>query len=83
VPEQHKWLCSVLRGHFGYYAVPTNFPALQQVRWHISGFWLRSLQRRSQRGHWTKEKRRVFRERFPLPSPQILHPWPSERFASR
>lgn len=83
VPVQHEWLCSVLRGHYGYYAVPTNFPALQQFRWNVRGTWFRSLQRRSQRGHWTKAQRKAFGNRFPLPSPRILHPWPSERFALR
>jgi RNA-directed DNA polymerase len=83
VPEQHRWLSSVLRGHYNYYAVPTNFSALRQFRWHIRGYWFRSLQRRSQRGHWTKQQRDAFEKRFPLPAPRILHPWPSTRFALR
>lgn len=83
VPEQHQWLCSVLRGHYGYYAVPTNFEALSQFRWHVRGYWFRSLQRRSQCGHWTRQQRDEFRERFPLPDPRILHPWPNKRFALR
>jgi RNA-directed DNA polymerase len=83
VPTQHEWLTSVLRGHYRYYAVPTNFQALAQFRWHVSGYWYRSLQRRSQRGHWSKSQRDAFKARFPLPSPRILHPWPSERFAHR
>ena len=83
VPEQYRWLCSVMRGHYNYYAVPTNFEALRQFRWHIRGYWFRSLQRRSQRGHWTKQQRDAFEARFPFPSPRILHPWPSDRFAIR
>jgi group II intron reverse transcriptase/maturase len=83
VPAQHLWLSSVLRGHYNYYAVPTNFSALRQFRWHIRGYWFRSLQRRSQRGHWTKQQRDAFEKRFPLPAPRILHPWPSTRFALR
>lgn len=83
VPEQHRWLSSVLRGHYNYYAVPTNFAALRQFRWHIRGYWFRSLQRRSQRGHWTRQQRDAFEKRFPLPAPRILHPWPSKRFALR
>jgi group II intron reverse transcriptase/maturase len=83
VLAQHQWLSSVLRGHYNYYAVPTNFSALRQFRWHIRGYWFRSLQRRSQRGHWTKQQRDAFEKRFPLPAPRILHPWPSTRFALR
>jgi group II intron reverse transcriptase/maturase len=83
VPEQHDWLCSVLRGHYGYYAVPTNSAALWQFRFAVRNTWIRSLQRRSQRGHWTRAQRHAFNMRFPLPSPRILHPWPSERFAVR
>jgi RNA-directed DNA polymerase len=83
VPAQYQWLSSVLRGHYNYYAVPTNFSALRQFRWHIRGYWFRSLQRRSQRGHWTKQQRDAFEKRFPLPAPRILHPWPSTRFALR
>jgi group II intron reverse transcriptase/maturase len=83
VPVQHEWLCSVLRGHYGYYAVPTNSPALQQFRWCVRGAWFRSLQRRSQRGHWTRTQRTALGNRFPLPSPRILHPWPDARFAVR
>jgi RNA-directed DNA polymerase len=83
VPEQYRWLCSVMRGHYNYYAVPTNFEALRQFRWHVRGYWFRSLQRRSQRGHWTKQQRDAFETRFPFPSPRISHPWPSARFAIR
>ena len=83
VPEQYRWLSSVMRGHYNYYAVPTNFLALRQFRWHVRGYWFRSLQRRSQCGHWTKQQRDAFEKRFPLPAPRILHPWPTDRFAVR
>src|ERR1039457_1648899 len=32
IPEQGQWLRSVVAGHFAYYAVPTNFPALRCFR---------------------------------------------------
>ena len=83
VPEQHKWLCSVLRGHYRYYAVPTNSRALASFRHAVRWTWHRWLQRRSQRAAWTTEQQRAFDERFPLPRPTILHPWPTERFACR
>ena len=83
VPEQHRWLCSVLEGHYRYYGVPTNIEALAQFRRALVRTWHRSLQRRSQRAGWSTAKRALFDERFPLPRPSIRHPWPEQRFALR
>ena len=83
VPEQHKWLCSVLRGHYLYYAVPTNYRALASFRSGVRWVWHRWLQRRSQRATWNREQTKAFDARFPLPRPTILHPWPDKRFACR
>ena len=79
IDEQGGWLGSVMKGYFAYFAVPTNTPALNAYRWHITVRWLRSLRRRSQRHRLTWE--RMFRivERF-LPTVRVLHPWPEERF---
>jgi len=78
--EQYKWLCSVLRGHYQYYGVPTNYPAMASFRHQLQQAWYRQLQRRSQRAKWTSTMRRRFDIRFPLPSPKIVHPWPEARF---
>jgi RNA-directed DNA polymerase len=83
VAEQHGWLCSVLRGHYQYYAVPTNYPALAEFREAVRQSWHRSLQRRSQRARWSRSTRDKFEKRFALPAPRILHPWPTARFAIR
>ena len=83
VGAQHAWLVRVLRGHDNYYAVPTNTTGLRRFHAAVEWTWHRSLQRRSQRGRWNNEQRRRFRQRFPLPSPRILHPWPPERFYAR
>ena len=32
IPEQGRWLASVLRGHYKYYAVPDNIEALRAFR---------------------------------------------------
>jgi len=79
--EQHGWLCSVLRGHYNYYGVPTNYRAMASFRHQVQQAWQRQLQRRSQRAQWTVEKRRRFEMHFPLPGPRIVHPWPESRFA--
>ena len=83
VKEQYSWLKSVLRGHYRYYAVPTNHRALAQFRRAVCFMWHRALQRRSQRARWTIPQLQAFEARFPLPAPRILHPWPVARFALR
>ena len=74
--EQHAWLSSVLRGHYGYYGVPRNFPALASFYWHVRYHWHRSLQQRSQRACWSRERREAFEARFPLPLPRITRSSP-------
>ena len=83
VAEQHAWLSKVLDGHYRYYGVPTNSRALQQFHERVAWMWHRSLQRRSQRGRWTRERWRAVEQIFPLPKPRIHHPWPTQRFALR
>jgi group II intron reverse transcriptase/maturase len=43
VPEQGRWLRSVVTGFFAYHAVPTNTRALQAFRHHVVNLWRRSL----------------------------------------
>ena len=83
VAEQHTWLVQVLLGHYRYYAVPTNYEALQQFQDRVAHMWHRWLQRRSQKGRWNQNKLTAFKRWFPLPQPKILHPWPNRRFAAR
>jgi RNA-directed DNA polymerase len=49
IPEQGRYLRLVLNGFYNYYAVPTNFRALDSFYWHILRYWQHSLRRRSQR----------------------------------
>lgn len=83
VPEQHRWLVAVLRGHGNYYGVPGNSKALASFRYQVQQAWHRQLQRRSQRARWTAEKRHRFVQRFPLPTPHVHHPRPPDRFYER
>jgi RNA-directed DNA polymerase len=82
IPETGKWLAQVVAGYFAYHAVPTNGLALTAFRYHVTILWHRQLCRRSQRARlvWTQMAKLV--NEF-LPKPQILHPWPSVRFAVR
>ncbi len=81
--DQYTWICQVLAGHYRYYGVPTNARGLTRFRASVEWMWHRSLQRRSQRGRWTKRRLESFEARFPMPEVRILHPWPDRRFAER
>lgn len=82
IPEQGRWLGSVVRGHFNYHAVPGNIDALQTFRIQVTRHWRRALRRRSQmaRLNWARMTR--IAERW-LPTARILHPYPHERFDAR
>jgi hypothetical protein len=82
IPEQGKWLAQVVRGFFAYHAVPTNGSALVAFRYHVCRLWLRTLRRRSQRGHFAWKRMPKLADDW-LPQPRILHPWPDVRFAVR
>src|ERR1700694_3669036 len=40
IPEQGKWLRAVVGGHFRYYGVPMNQPALTIFRFRVGWLWL-------------------------------------------
>jgi RNA-directed DNA polymerase len=79
IDEQGKWLGTVIKGYFAYFAVPTNTYPLSAFRYHISLTWFQSLRRRSQRHRLTWDRMSRLITRF-LPSPRVLHPWPDQRF---
>ena len=56
IPEQGRWLASVLRGHYNYYGVPHNSRALRSFHSQVNRHWLAALRRRSQRTHLTWER---------------------------
>ena len=74
VAQQHKWLNAVLRGHFAYYGLPSNYRALAAFAWEVCNLWHRALQRRSQRG-MTSARFKQLLSLFPLPTPKITRPW--------
>ena len=82
VLEQGKWLGSVVRGHFAYYAVPTNSVRLGKFRLAVVQAWAHTLRRRSQRSRITRQCMRALAARW-LPPIRVRHPWPSERFDAR
>jgi len=76
LPDRHRWYSSILRGHYGYYGVSHNFPALSAFHGEVRRIWLRCLRRRSQKArclNWDRVSAML--ERFPLPDSKITHPW--------
>ena len=82
IPEQGRWLASVLRGHCNYYAVPDNGKALDAFRYQIVRHWLMTLRRRSQRTRMTWARIWRLAERW-LPKARIMHPWPEVRYDAK
>ena len=80
IPDQGRWLRSVVTGYFAYHAVPTNYRALGAFHHHVTDLWRRSLRRRSQRDAMTWNRMSKIAGDW-LPTPRILHPWPERRFA--
>ena len=80
IPEQGRWLKSVVTGFNAYHAVPTNLRAIAAFRYHVMNLWRRTLRRRSQKDHLTWERMTKIAAAW-LPKPRILHPWPDDRFA--
>jgi RNA-directed DNA polymerase len=73
----------VVQGHFNYYGVPRNGPALCLFRHAVYRLWYRSLRRRSQRHRSTETLRRrlgAWAEHF-LPIARITQPYPEQRLA--
>ncbi|MFM8533013.1 MAG: group II intron reverse transcriptase/maturase [Acidimicrobiia bacterium] len=80
IADQGRWLRAVVRGFFAYHAVPTNSRALGAFRYHVTQLWFRALRRRSQKDGLTWDRMANLAAEW-LPSPRVLHPWPSQRFA--
>jgi len=82
IPEQGRWLASVVRGYLAYYAVPGNIDAVAAFRTQATRHWYRALRRRSQRSRldWTRMNRLATRW---LPPARATHPFPDARFDVR
>jgi hypothetical protein len=79
VPEQGKWLRSVILGHLNYYAVPGNKQSTDAFRTGVAKAWLRALRRGSQRGSRLNWKRMQRLLKTWLPTAKLKHPYPNQR----
>ena len=78
VPKVGEWLRAVVSGHFRYYGVPMNAPALAIFRHQVVWLWQRALSHRSQRGRVTWERMYRLIDRW-LPPVRIYHDYPLRR----
>ena len=78
IPEVGRWLRSVLRGYYGYHAIPNNSYALKSFHHQVIRLWFRTLRRRSQRTTMTWQRMERLVKSW-LPAPRILHPHPEQR----
>jgi RNA-directed DNA polymerase len=80
IPEQGKWLRSVVQGHLNYYAVPGNYKVVSNFVDEVKRLWLMALRRRSQKSRMTWDRFGPLVTSW-LPRIRILHPYPEQRFA--
>jgi hypothetical protein len=76
-----KWLGTVLKGYFNYFAVPDNLDTLGRFRYLVARTWLRVIRRRSHKARMTWERFKPIIDKW-LPLPMRVHPYPSQRMAS-
>jgi hypothetical protein len=80
IPEVGQWLRAVVRGHYQYYGVPRNGPALHLFRRQVIRLWCRTLRRRSHKHRVTWARMGRLAASW-LPTPRICHPYPEQRLA--
>lgn len=78
IPDQGRYLRSVVAGHCRYYGVPFNGPQITAFRHAVGWLWCRSLRRRSQRHRMPWDRMRRYIDHW-LPSARVCHPYPSQR----
>ncbi len=81
IPEQGKWLRSVVLGHLRYYAVPGNLEAASDFIHELRRLWQKTLSRRSQKTRMTWPRFTRLAAHW-LPSVRNMHPYPERRFAA-
>jgi len=70
----------VVLGHFRYYGVPRNGPALCSFKNAVYWLWRRTLRRRSQKTRIKGRRMAALAKRW-LPNARIFHPYPEQRLA--
>jgi hypothetical protein len=74
---QQQALARKLRGHYGYFGIAWNYPALGRFYYRVRAAWRKWLSRRSDTAYINWANLFKLLERFPLPRPRIVHPCPT------
>lgn len=70
---QQKALTRKLNGHFSYYGITGNSPALSTFRREVNRIWRMWLNRRSQRGRLRWDRFHLLMQKYPLPQARAIH----------
>ena len=73
LPEQRAALSRKLRGHYAYYGITGNSPALARLREQVGRRWRKWLGRRTGAGRMSWERFWRLLKTYPLPQAQIVH----------
>jgi RNA-directed DNA polymerase len=75
IPDQHRRLSSMMRGHFAYYGVGGNMRRLGWFAHQVVRIWQKWLSRRDRRSvvRWTRLNEIL--QQHPLPRAKIFHPY--------
>ena len=73
IATQYKGLCSRVNGHYAYFGISGNDKQLKRFHHRVESIWRFWLSRRSRKSQIGWEKFRLFLNRFPLPTPRIVH----------
>lgn len=76
---QQKKLVEKLRGHYGYFGITSNYPALDRFYRETRRAWQKWLSRRSHTGYVDWNRMLGLLERFPLPRPRITRSFVAQR----
>jgi RNA-directed DNA polymerase len=71
--QQVERLGRKLKGHFGYYGLTGNYPALQRFRWKVIELWRKWLARRGDPQGMPWERMHRLLEFFYLPEARVVH----------
>jgi group II intron reverse transcriptase/maturase len=73
VADQHRQLCSKVKGHNSYYGITCNSRAISIFREEVRLLWKNWLSRRSRKAKKTWEWFTAFSNKYPLPKPITIH----------
>jgi RNA-directed DNA polymerase len=73
VEVQRRALARMLDGHYAYFGVSSNYPALDRLLREVKAIWKKWLSRRSQKGFLDWDAMQGLLKRHPLPQARVVH----------